>query len=147
MSLTQWESTSTDLSSPAPGFLRLRAKKRDPGFRQAVLLAYEYRCAVCGYDGQLMRETVGIEAAHLRRWAADGPDEVSNALALCSIHHKLLDRGVIGITDRYSVNVSQHFIGRALQLTRSCCLRRQGSAGTAVRTTAAGSAPHLVAHP
>ncbi len=60
-----------------------------------------------------MRETVGIEAAHIRWWAAEGPDEVANALALCSLHHKLLDRGVIGIKADYTVNVSQHFIGRS----------------------------------
>ncbi len=25
-------------------------RKRDPGFRERILVAYEYRCAVCGYD-------------------------------------------------------------------------------------------------
>ncbi len=90
-----------------------KERRRDPAFRKEVLLAYEYRCAVCGYDGQLMRETVGIEAAHIRWWAAQGPYEVSNALALCSLHHKLLDRGVIGITADFTVNVSQHFRGRS----------------------------------
>src|ERR1039458_7420095 len=62
---------------------------RDPAFRKLVLLAYEYRCAVCGYDGQLLREAVGIDAAHVRWWAAAGPDEVANGIALCSLHHKL----------------------------------------------------------
>jgi putative restriction endonuclease len=38
---------------------------------------------------------------------------VSNALALCFLHHKLLDQGVIGINADYTVNVSQHFIGRS----------------------------------
>ena len=55
-----------------------------------MLLAYEYRSAICGLDGQLFRQAVGIDAAHIRWWAADGPDEVGNALALCSLHHKLL---------------------------------------------------------
>ena len=67
------------------------ARRRDPTFRERVLTAYEYQCAVCGYDGQLLREAVGLEAAHIRWWAADGPDEVDNAVALCSLHHKLLD--------------------------------------------------------
>ena len=88
-------------------------RRRDPAFRPAVLMAYEYRCAVCGYDGQILRESVGIEAAHVRWWAAEGPDEVSNSVALCSLHHKLFDRGVIGISSTYTVNVSQHFIGRS----------------------------------
>jgi|SRR5579862_3677154 len=89
------------------------ARRRNPAFREKVLLAYEYRCAICGYDGQLERLAVGIEAAHIRWWQALGPTEVSNALALCSLHHKLLDAGVIGVTSEYFVQVSSHFIGRS----------------------------------
>ena len=88
-------------------------RRRDPAFREMVLTAYEYQCAVCGYDGQLFREAVGLEAAHVRWWAADGPDELSNALALCSLHHKLFDRGAIGATLNHEVMVSSHFIGRS----------------------------------
>jgi len=87
-------------------------RRRDPRFREQVLLAYEYRCAVCGYDGMLGTEAVGIDAAHLRWWAFDGPDSVENGLCLCSFHHKLLDRGVLGISPDHQVAVSSHFIGR-----------------------------------
>jgi putative restriction endonuclease len=86
---------------------------RDPSFREKILVAYEYQCAICGYDGQLFREAVGIEAAHIRWWAADGPDVVENGVALCSLHHKLLDRGAIGLTPAHMVAVSSHFIGRS----------------------------------
>lgn len=88
-------------------------RRRDPTFRPAVLLAYEFRCAICGYDGQILRESVGIEAAHIRWWAASGPDEIANAVALCSLHHKLLDRGVIGFTTELTVAISSQFIGRS----------------------------------
>ncbi len=88
-------------------------RHRDPTFRERVLTAYEYRCAVCGYDGQLLREAVGIEAAHIRWWAADGPDEVDNAVSLCSLHHKLLDRGAIGLSPDCTIAVSSRFIGRS----------------------------------
>ena len=84
-----------------------------PPFGKVVLLAYEYRCAVCGYDGQLLREAVGIDAAHVRWWAAAGPDEVANGIALCSLHHKLFDRGAIGLTADNGVAVSSHFLGRS----------------------------------
>ena len=30
-----------------------KKKARDPKFRQAVLLAYEYRCAICGFEGKV----------------------------------------------------------------------------------------------
>lgn len=91
-----------------------KARKRRQAFREEVLRAYEYSCAMCGFDGLLMPEgSVGVDAAHIRWWAAGGPDEVSNAIALCSMHHKLLDRGVIGLTVDHHLTISQHFIGRS----------------------------------
>lgn len=94
---------------PATGARR----RRDPAFRETVLLDYEYRCAACGYDGSLQREAVGIDAAHIRWWASEGPDEVGNGIAVCSFHHKLLDRGAIGMTGDHHLAVSSHFVGRS----------------------------------
>lgn len=90
------------------------ARRRDPEFRRNVLVAYEYRCAMCGYDGRLGTEAVGLDAAHVRWWAFDGPDDIDNALCLCSFHHKLLDRGVVGVTSDHTITVSSHFIGRGV---------------------------------
>lgn len=87
-------------------------RRRDPAFRELVLVAYEYRCAMCGYDGRLGTEAVGLDAAHVRWWAFEGPDTVDNALCLCSMHHKLLDRGVVGIDAGHTVSVSTRFVGR-----------------------------------
>jgi putative restriction endonuclease len=75
-------------------------------------MAYEQRCAMCGYDGRIGTEAVGLDAAHLRWWAFEGPDSVENALCLCAFHHKLLDRGVLGVTPEHTVAVSAHFVGR-----------------------------------
>ncbi len=87
-------------------------RRRDPAFRDRVLVAYEYRCAMCGYDGRLGTEAVALDAAHVRWWAFDGPDTMENGICLCSMHHKLLDRGVVGISDDLTVAVSSRFIGR-----------------------------------
>ena len=70
---------------------------RDPNFRPAVLRAYERRCAVCNYDVRLGDELLGLEAAHIKWRAAGGPNDVSNGLALCTFHHKALDRGAWGL--------------------------------------------------
>jgi putative restriction endonuclease len=72
---------------------------------------YEHRCAVCGYDGQLENTDLGIEAAHIKWHAAGGTDTEDNGLALCSFHHKALDRGAIGLDDDRRVLVSQHVRG------------------------------------
>lgn len=97
--------TETAVAGPRRG--------RDPQFRRSVLVAYEYRCAFCGYDGLLDGTIAGLEAAHVRWWTHGGPDDVANGLCLCSIHHKLFDKGVLGITSEHRVTVSVHFIGRS----------------------------------
>lgn len=88
-------------------------RQRSSRMRETVLAAYEYQCAFCGYDGMIGAVSVGLEAAHVRWWAYDGPDDVDNGLCLCSLHHKLFDRGVLGIGHGYRVLVSQHFVGRS----------------------------------
>lgn len=92
---------------------RLPTARRDPGFRDRVLMAYEYCCAFCSYDGWLDSVVVGLDAAHVRWWAFDGPDDVANGLCLCSIHHKLFDKGVLGLTTEHTIAVSARFVGRS----------------------------------
>ncbi|WP_145078524.1 phosphorothioated DNA-binding restriction endonuclease [Aureliella helgolandensis] len=88
-------------------------RKRDPKFRELVLMAYEYQCAICGMDLRLGGRELGLEAAHIKWHQAGGPDIANNGLALCSLHHKLLDRGAIGITPALRVQVSQLTSGNA----------------------------------
>ncbi|MGH3310114.1 MAG: phosphorothioated DNA-binding restriction endonuclease, partial [Streptomyces sp.] len=46
-----------------------RDRRRAVETRKQVLVAYEYRCAFCGFDGSIGRVPVGLEAAHVRWWA------------------------------------------------------------------------------
>ena len=84
-----------------------KRRKRDPKFREMILSAYEYRCAVCDYNIGLLGRPVGLEAAHIQWHQAKGPDTHENGLALCVMHHKLFDRGVIGLSDEHSLLVSE----------------------------------------
>jgi putative restriction endonuclease len=68
-------------------------RKRDGEFRQRVLVAYEFRCAVCGFDLKIGTVPVALDAAHIRWHTENGPDIENNGLALCSLHHKLFDLG------------------------------------------------------
>lgn len=88
-------------------------RQRDRRMREMVLTAYEYQCAFCGYDGRIGAVPVGLEAAHVRWWAFDGPDDIENGLCLCSLHHKLFDKGVLGIGEGHRILVSQSFVGRS----------------------------------
>jgi putative restriction endonuclease len=78
----------------------LPATKRDARFREEVLRAYSYACAVCGYDGRLTAAPIGIEAAHIRWVQYGGPNRVSNGIAMCSLHHKIFDMGGLTIDSR-----------------------------------------------
>jgi putative restriction endonuclease len=102
-----------DVSGPPAALVAVEARPRDPEFRRTVLMAYEYRCAMCGYDGLLEGHAVALDAAHIQWRAHAGPDTVENSLCLCSLHHKLLDTGVLGVTEDYSVAVSRRFVGRS----------------------------------
>ncbi|MBW5481124.1 phosphorothioated DNA-binding restriction endonuclease [Streptomyces bambusae] len=88
-------------------------RSRDRRMRELVLTAYEYQCAFCGYDGRIGAVPVGLEAAHVRWWAFGGPDDVDNGLCLCSLHHKLFDKGVLGVGDGHRILVSQRFVGHS----------------------------------
>ena len=87
-------------------------RPRRPGFAEEVLRAHAYACAVCGFDGALGRNPVAIEAAHVRWHSQQGPDEVANALALCTLHHALLDLGVLGLSVDLRVLVSSLYVAR-----------------------------------
>lgn len=82
-------------------------KKRDPKFRERILRAYGYSCAICGFNVRLAHTLVGIEAAHIKWHQAGGPDTEENGIALCSLHHKLFDRGVFTLTEERRMIVSQ----------------------------------------
>ncbi len=79
--------------------------------RQKVLVAYDCRCAFCGFEGWMGNSVVGLEAARLRWWAFDGYDDLSNALCLCTLHHRLLDRGVLSLSSSGTILVSRQFVG------------------------------------
>lgn len=89
-------------------------RRRDPGFRDAVLRAYEYRCCVCGFDLRVSHIPVGLEAAHIQWHTVGGPDEVPNGLALCALHHKLFDLGAFTVEpNELRVLFSEHAISGA----------------------------------
>ena len=92
-------------------------RRRDPGFRDRVLLAYEYRCCVCGHDLRLRQQVIALEAAHIKWFQAGGPDIEQNGLALCSLHHKVFDLGAFTIRpEDYVMVFSQHLVGNAATL-------------------------------
>lgn len=83
------------------------ALERDPTFRRRILIAYGFQCAVCGFNVRLHHAPVALEAAHIKWHQAGGPSEEPNGLALCTMHHKLFDRGAFTVTADRRVQVSE----------------------------------------
>ena len=86
--------------------IRTSLRQRDPKFRQMVLHAYNYQCAICGFNMRHDNAPIDLEAAHIRWKQHHGPCEVPNGLALCAIHHKAFDRGSIDLDENMRVVVS-----------------------------------------
>ncbi len=92
-------STGHNQINPDPMVESLRIRRyRDPGFRGVVLKAYEHGCAVCEYSIEFPAGNwPALEAAHIQWHSCRGPDDITNGLSLCLLHHELFDRGAFTI--------------------------------------------------
>lgn len=80
---------------------------RDRVFRRTVLRAYDERCAITGLKLINGGGRAEVEAAHIRPVEANGPDIVSNGLALSGTAHWMFDRGLISLGDDLEILVSR----------------------------------------
>lgn len=96
---------------PSEGFVSTTKKRRDPAFREKILIAYEYQCAICGFNVRLGNQPLALEAAHIKWHQAGGPDIEENGFALCSLHHKLFDLGAFTINENHHLIVSDRVNG------------------------------------
>ena len=94
---------AVDIELPLQAF---DTRTRTSNFRKNILRAYEYKCAVCGFDVKLGDTPVALDACHIKWQKAGGPDEAVNGLALCVMHHKLFDRGAFTLSRQRQVLVS-----------------------------------------
>jgi putative restriction endonuclease len=79
---------------------------RDRIFRRVVLQAYDSRCAVTGLRLINGNGRAEVEAAHIQPVEANGPDIISNGLALSGTAHWMFDRGLISASDELEILVS-----------------------------------------
>ncbi len=114
----------TDAASPHSGFEEEQAEfgfeesrerisylvsriSRDRVFRRIVLRAYDERCAISGLKLINGGGRAEVAAAHIQPVQANGPDIVSNGMALSGTAHWMFDRGLISLTDDLEVLVSR----------------------------------------
>lgn len=99
---------AVNIELPPPTF---DPRTRTSNFRVSILRAYEYRCAVCSFDVKLGNSPVALDACHIQWQMAGGPDVAVNGLALCSLHHKLFDRGAFTLSRELHILVSDEAHG------------------------------------
>lgn len=80
---------------------------RDRNFRKNVLRAYGERCAITGLRLINGGGRAEVEAAHIRSVEHNGPDIVSNGVALSGTAHWMFDRGIVGLADDLTILVSR----------------------------------------
>jgi putative restriction endonuclease len=80
---------------------------RDRVFRRIVLRAYDQRCAVTGLKLINGGGRAEVEAAHIRPVEANGPDILTNGIALSGTAHWMFDRGLISLADDLQILVSR----------------------------------------
>ena len=96
-----------------------RQYARSPAFREAVLKAYDFSCAMCDIQLEL------IEAAHLVPHAhPKGVDAVRNGIALCALHHRALDTGLLYVNVNYEIEINAIRRRYLTKMRRLCGFRR-----------------------
>ncbi|MEH6753547.1 MAG: HNH endonuclease [Alphaproteobacteria bacterium] len=80
---------------------------RDRNFRKTVLRAYGERCAITGLRLINGGGRAEVEAAHIRPVEHDGPDIISNGIALSGTAHWMFDRGLVGLSEDLTILVSR----------------------------------------
>src|SRR5215469_14139041 len=80
---------------------------RDRVFRQVVLRAYDSRCAITGLKLINGGGRAEVEAAHIRPVAKNGPDILSNGIALSGTVHWMFDRGLISLDEDLTILLSR----------------------------------------
>ena len=80
---------------------------RTRGFRQAVIEAYDYKCAFCGMKIQTPDSLLWeVEAAHIVPHRERGKDDILNGLSLCRLHHWAFDAGWFTLENDFTILVS-----------------------------------------
>lgn len=75
-------------------------------FREALMYAYNGKCAVTGLAFPDL-----LEACHIVPWTECTPAQqvdVRNGILMNSLHHRMFDRGYMTIDDNYDVHIDQH---------------------------------------
>lgn len=106
---TGFEDTQAKYSVPPRNRLAQLTMRsvRDRNFRKTVLRVYEERCAITGLwliNGGGRAE---VQAAHIRPVEYNGPDIITNGMALSGTAHWMFDRGLVSLSNDFEILISR----------------------------------------
>ena len=87
----------------------VKQRLHQASFREAVITAYNGRCALSGLPEPLLLDAAHIVADKDERF---GKPVVSNGIPLSKIHHAAFDAHLIGIDPDYHLHVSDRLLGQ-----------------------------------
>ena len=87
-------------------------KSTECEFRNQVLMAYDFKCAITDFSLSYEGTYPWIEAAHICWPQAGGNDAVGNGVAMSTLYRKLFHLGVFTIYCDYSIVVSSNVKSR-----------------------------------
>jgi putative restriction endonuclease len=73
-----------------------------------ILQAYDKRCAITGLKLINRGGRAEVDVAHIRPVESNGPDILSNGIAVSGTAHWMFERGPIGLSDDLDVLISRH---------------------------------------
>ena len=86
--ITRWDKYSENTKVTTERRRELITRyKRYWHFREGILQAYDFRCAICRCDIESL-----LEAAHINAVKDNGDDDISNGICLCANHHRMFDK-------------------------------------------------------
>jgi putative restriction endonuclease len=106
---TESRSSPSNPDAESPGgpteTIRLQRIRTVQGFfRSAVMASNENRCAMCSININLL-----LNASHIVPWSKDMQRRAdpTNGIALCALHDRAFDRGLLAITDDFKIIASK----------------------------------------
>ena len=120
--LSQNFGDSEEVGKDKVGVRRIRENQHL--FRAAILSAYEHKCCITGIDIETL-----LIASHIKPWSESDKTEKlnpQNGLCLNALHDRAFDRGLISISDDYSVVVSSRTAQSANDVVRELLRNYKG---------------------
>ncbi|MDR0602695.1 MAG: HNH endonuclease [Bacteroidales bacterium] len=79
-------------------------------FKREVPKIYNHTCAISGLRISAVVNVSMVDACHIVPFSESYDDTLSNGIALCPNLHRAFDRGLISISDDYTILISRNFV-------------------------------------